>query len=172
MFEPCLNGACIHSGAMHRRVFADHLEEFDLFIYHEDDIVVHTSHLSSFMHHTRRLYALLGEDGIKNHLIGQQCSIGTMRFIDDGNECNAGFSRYRRLYRGDIHAAFDENDVIEQELMEEVRSVVLTMEVNIMVHALTRLQYTIMCVWARTRRSPTSTSPATFIRACSCSPGQ
>jgi hypothetical protein len=35
---------------------------------------------------------------------------------------NVGFQRYRRLWRGDIHAPYGENDIIEQEMMEEVRS--------------------------------------------------
>jgi hypothetical protein len=34
-----------------------------------------------------------------------------------------GFQRYRRLYRGDIHTPYSENDIIEQELMEEVNTV-------------------------------------------------
>jgi hypothetical protein len=35
---------------------------------------------------------------------------------------DVGFQRYRRLWRGDIHAPYGENDIIEQEMMEEVCS--------------------------------------------------
>jgi hypothetical protein len=56
---------------MHRRVFAENIDKFDLFIYHEDDIVVQTQHLLAFTAATKQLYETLGIDGLKNYLVGK-----------------------------------------------------------------------------------------------------
>lgn len=89
-------------GALHRRVVADELNNFDVFVYHEDDIVFKHTHLQGYLWESKRLHQAAPEDGLAHHCIG--------------------FQRYRRLLRtGDIHhTAYGETDIIEQNLLEEM----------------------------------------------------
>lgn len=87
-------------GAEHRQYMGQHLGQFDVFIYHEDDIVVKLSHLAGYMNETKTLHQLMPTNGLQEHLIG--------------------FQRFRRLFKGDGHAPYNEQDVIEQELLEEM----------------------------------------------------
>jgi hypothetical protein len=64
---------CVCTGAMHRRVIAANVDKFDLFIYHEDDIVVRPQHLTAFVNTTRHLYELLGREALKEYLVGTTC---------------------------------------------------------------------------------------------------
>lgn len=101
--DPSIN---IALGAEHRKIVGQEIDNFDLFIYQEDDIVVRHSHVAAYLYETRRLDTLLPEDGLRSHLIG--------------------FQRYRRLLRGDghHHQQWGETDILEQELLEETPSFV------------------------------------------------
>jgi hypothetical protein len=87
-------------GAQHRVYMAEHLDSFDVFIYHEDDIVVKFGHLIAYLQETKTLHTIAPENGLHSSLIG--------------------FQRYRRLFKGDGHSPYGEQDVIEQELLEEM----------------------------------------------------
>ena len=81
-------------GAEHRKVLGAEINNFDVFVYHEDDIVFKLSHLSAYLYETKQLQLLLKEDAV-NHCIG--------------------FQRYRRLGWG----GGAEQDIFEQNLLEE-----------------------------------------------------
>lgn len=89
-------------GAEHRKVLRKELNNYDLFIYHEDDIVLKHSHIAAYMNETKHIYKTDGIEGLKSNCIG--------------------FQRYRKIFRGgDIHnAAWNEQDMYEQELFEEM----------------------------------------------------
>lgn len=87
-------------GAQHRTFMAQHLDKFDVFIYHEDDIVVKLSHLVAYLNETRALHQLLPMGGMNDNLIG--------------------FQRFRRIFKVDGHSPYGEQDVLEQELLEEM----------------------------------------------------
>lgn len=77
------------------------LNNHDVFIYHEDDIIVKHSHLVAYLSETKKLRLRLGESAWKDYSIG--------------------FQRYRRLGRGNSQHAlnYGEQDIFEQDLMEE-----------------------------------------------------
>ena len=89
-------------GAQHRRYMQDYMNDYDIFVYHEDDIVFTHSHLVGYLYETKLLQKIMPEDGWWNHCIG--------------------FQRYRRLLRGgDIHGShYGDQDIIEQDLLEEM----------------------------------------------------
>jgi hypothetical protein len=88
-------------GAEHRKYLGSVVNDFDVFIYHEDDILVKSSHLHAYLFETKRLHQLLPENGLWENCIG--------------------FQRFRRLFRGnDINMPYGEQDVFEQELLEEM----------------------------------------------------
>jgi hypothetical protein len=98
--DPAIN---IALGAEHRKYLGKVLDQYDVFAYHEDDIVFKLSHLNGYVSETKTLHQVLPVDGLQDHCIG--------------------FQRYRRLARGnDINMKFGEQDIIEQELMEEMPS--------------------------------------------------
>lgn len=98
--DPSIN---IALGAQHRTYMANELNNFDVFVYHEDDIVFKYSHLAAYLHETKKLHQLLPDNGLYDNCIG--------------------FQRYRKLYRNnDIHDAMAEQDIIEQEMLEETPS--------------------------------------------------
>ena len=79
------------------------VNNFDVFIYHEDDILMRFSHLNAFVEETKRLKNIMSPShGLTDHIIG--------------------FQRYRRLYKEDDHqkSGWGEQDIIEQEMLEEV----------------------------------------------------
>eukprot|EP01036_Dinobryon_divergens_P029057 gene29057-38109_t len=88
-------------GAEHRRFMGSQLDSHDVFIYHEDDILVKHSHLVAYLAETKKLRIGLGDSAIKDYSIG--------------------FQRYRRLVRSPNHHAINsgEQDIFEQDLMEE-----------------------------------------------------
>lgn len=88
--------------AVHRETLKKQLHNYDLFIYHEDDIIVKNSHVVGYLHETKMLHHLLPENGLQDHVIG--------------------FQRYRRVLRpGEHHRGnFEEIEIYEQENMEEV----------------------------------------------------
>lgn len=88
-------------GAEHRRYLGNVVNDYDVFIYHEDDIVFKLSHLHAYLYETKKLHTLLPEGGLWDNCIG--------------------FQRYRRIPRGnDIHQQFGDQDLFEQELLEEM----------------------------------------------------
>lgn len=96
--DPSIN---IALGAQHRVVLGQELFNYDVFIYHEDDMLFKLSHLMGYLFETKKLHELMPENGLLHNTIG--------------------FQRYRRLQRGnDMHSQFGENDIIEQELLEEM----------------------------------------------------
>jgi hypothetical protein len=95
----------ISLGIPHRQYMANEIDNYDVFIYHEDDIIVKYSHLAGYLGETKKLHELSKGE---SYLISK----------------TIGFQRYRRLMRsGDHHnAAFmswGEQDVIEQDMLEE-----------------------------------------------------
>jgi len=73
----------------------------DVFIYHEDDIIVKHSHLVAYLSESKMLRLSLKDNSWSNYCIG--------------------FQRYRRLPRGAPQHAnnYGEQDIYEQDLMEE-----------------------------------------------------
>lgn len=94
-------GISVALGAEHRKFMGDKVNDYDVFVYHEDDIIFKHSQLNGFLYETRRLHELMPEDGLMNH--------------------NIGFQRFRRLLHGENGHANDygEQDIFEQELLEE-----------------------------------------------------
>ena len=89
--------------AEHRHYMAKVVNNFDVFIYHEDDILMRFSHLTAFAEETARFKAIMpASHGLVDHIIG--------------------FQRYRRLYKEGDHqkGGWGEQDIIEQEMLEEV----------------------------------------------------
>jgi len=96
--------------ATHQTILREEIDKFDLFLYHEDDIMFTYPQLVAYLAETKRLHDLDPENGLREHVMG--------------------FQRYRRLrrsweevYRGD---GYGENDIFEQELLEEVPEISLT----------------------------------------------
>lgn len=89
-------------GAVHRQVLGEEVHNYDMFVYHEDDIVFKHAHLIAYIEETKKIHTLFPENGLWDY--------------------NIGFQRYRKLFRGgDVHAGnFGEADILEQELLEEV----------------------------------------------------
>ena len=61
---------------LHKKVFADRLEQYDLFVYSEDDMLVTESNLRSFLD----VSAVLREDEIPGFLRIEQDSIGNVNY--------------------------------------------------------------------------------------------
>ncbi len=91
-------------GAQHRTYMQHETDNFDVFAYHEDDIIFKHSHLVAYLYETKHLHQLLPTNakGLWENCIG--------------------FQRYRRLLKGgDVHGShYSEQDLIEQELLEEM----------------------------------------------------
>lgn len=87
--------------AQHRPYIAEEINNFDVFIYHEDDIWFKLQHLSGYLNETRRLHELEPETGLLHNTIG--------------------FQRYRRIFNGNnIHGNLGDVDLMEQEMLEEM----------------------------------------------------
>ncbi len=84
----------------HKRILQEELNNHDFFVYHEDDIIFKYSHLVGYLNETKTLHNLNPDGELKTSVIG--------------------FQRYRRLMRSNLHSAFHEKDIFEQELMEEM----------------------------------------------------
>lgn len=88
--------------AEHRHYMAKVVNDYDVFIYHEDDILMRFSHLNAFAEETRKFKEIMSSDhGLAENIIG--------------------FQRYRRLSKGGDHqrGGWGEQDIVEQELLEE-----------------------------------------------------
>jgi hypothetical protein len=88
-------------GAVHRQVLFEEIENYDLFVYHEDDVILKHSHVVTYVGETKRLYELMPES------IHHFC---------------IGFQRYRRIRIEPwaIQASYGVNDIVEQDLLEEL----------------------------------------------------
>ena len=84
----------------HKETLKNELNNYDFFVYHEDDIVFKYSHLVAYLKETRKLAELDPENGLYDNVIG--------------------FQRFRRLLRTDVHAPYGDVDIFESELLEEV----------------------------------------------------
>ncbi len=88
-------------GAEHRVTVANELDHFDVFVYHEDDIIFKTHHLFMYLSETKKFHHITNGTGLRNHLIG--------------------FQRYRRINHGnEIDNKFTEKEIFAQELFEEM----------------------------------------------------
>jgi hypothetical protein len=84
----------------HRARMARDIDKYDLFIYHEDDIVVKASHVTAYVEETKVLRQILDVVDFTKHMVG--------------------FQRYRRIFNTGGHQNdISENDLMEQDLMEE-----------------------------------------------------
>lgn len=85
----------------HRNVMAHELNNFDVFVYHEDDMILNYVQLTAYLHETKKLHSLIPAKSFSEYIIG--------------------FLRYRRNRRyGDIHhVQWGEAEVLGQELLEE-----------------------------------------------------
>ena len=85
--------------AEHRHYMAKVIDQYDLYVYHEDDIIMRYNQVVAFAQETRRMK----EIGLsfKDNIIG--------------------FQRYRRLNKGGDHqkGGWGEQDIVEQEMLEE-----------------------------------------------------
>lgn len=72
------------------------VNNYDVFVYHEDDILFKYSHLIAYLHETKKLHQLDSKNGLLYHSIG--------------------FQRYRHLH---FQHGWGESDIIEQDLLEE-----------------------------------------------------
>jgi hypothetical protein len=87
-------------GSPHRSRMARDIDNYDLFIYHEDDMVVKASHVTAYVQETKVLRQILDPGDFPNYIIG--------------------FQRYRRIFNtGDHRGEPSETDLMEQDLMEE-----------------------------------------------------
>ena len=87
--------------AEHRKILKKEIENYDFFVYHEDDIIFTHAHLNAYLYETRQLHLIDPVRGIKEHSIG--------------------FQRYRRIFRNQWGSLpWNEQDMIEQELFEEM----------------------------------------------------
>jgi hypothetical protein len=86
--------------SFHRTYIAKEIDNFDVFAYHEDDIILKNSHISAYLSETRNLYVKSPET-LSYSLIG--------------------FQRFRRLIRTEHQygLTYNEQDVIESDLLEE-----------------------------------------------------
>lgn len=85
------------------RLFLRHeINNHDIFIYHEEDMIVTHSHVAAYLFETKRLHYLLGEEISQRYMIG--------------------FQRYRRSLRQhhESRRAVSENDILHQEHLIEI----------------------------------------------------
>eukprot|EP01038_Epipyxis_sp_PR26KG_P004107 gene4107-5857_t len=79
-----------------------HLDDYDVFMYQEEDMIIQYAHLVGFLYETKRIYQLLNEKGISDYCIG--------------------FQRYRRHMRSHEHNKrhISEQEILHQEYLEEL----------------------------------------------------
>jgi len=83
----------------HRHYMADRLNDYDVFMYHEDDIPFRASHLTAYVKATHDLKHRLPWTGLYDYTIG--------------------FQRFRHIHRINLQDAWGEQDIVEQDLLEE-----------------------------------------------------
>ena len=58
--------------AVHRNILGQELHNYDLFFYHEDDMIFKYAHIVGFLGETLRTHQLLPANGLRDHTIGFQ----------------------------------------------------------------------------------------------------
>lgn len=76
----------LHFVDAHRRDFYDRINDFDLFIYTEDDHQIRPTHVAGYLHETAKLKNLVGEEAFPNY------SIGFLRYERDHDVENKRFT--------------------------------------------------------------------------------
>lgn len=89
-------GIGIGLGAEHRKYVSQEIDNFDVFVYHEDDIIFKYAHLVAYLQETKKLHELDPINGLLYHCLG--------------------FQRYRHI---NFQADWGEHDILEQDLLEE-----------------------------------------------------
>ena len=87
--------------AVHRQWIKRNLDEYDVFLYHEDDIVFQQRHLAAYLSETALLKERLPWTASYDYSIG--------------------FQRFRHIHRekDQLHHKWHENDFVEQDMLEE-----------------------------------------------------
>jgi hypothetical protein len=88
--------------AEHRKYIAARLNDYDVFMYHEDDIPFRAAHLNAYIQATHDLKHRLPWTGLYDYTIG--------------------FQRFRHIHRQNLHDEWNEQDMVEQCLLEETPS--------------------------------------------------
>ena len=88
--------------AVHRQYMGNHLEEFDMFLYHEDDIPFRFSHVNAYAIEVALLKERLPWTGLFNYMIGWQ------RYRHEGRQGERSAEQWNEI------------DLLEQTLLEEV----------------------------------------------------
>ena len=60
----------IRLGSLHRRLFYQHLDDYDLFVYSEDDHYIRPTNVAAFLRETAKLERLVGEKRFTDYSIG------------------------------------------------------------------------------------------------------
>jgi hypothetical protein len=94
VYDPSIG---IALGAEHRKYTGREIYNYDVFVYHEDDILFKYAHLVAYLNETKVLHEQDPKWGLNNHCIG--------------------FQRYRHIAGSAGHSW---NDIIEQNLLEEM----------------------------------------------------
>lgn len=87
--------------AVHRKYLQSIVNDYDLFVYHEDDIIVRSNQVAAYLFETKRLYQLRGlAEGVNKSIVG--------------------FMRYRWHLRPEENRQHpSEEDIFNQEFYEE-----------------------------------------------------
>lgn len=86
-----------------RSYFRSELENFDIFLYQEDDMIISHSHLIAYLYETKVLHGLLGELESRRYMIGFQ----RFKMFTHYNMGDNGTARHQPF------------DLFHQEFMEE-----------------------------------------------------
>ena len=69
IFDPSIS---IGLGAEHRKMVGKEIHNYDLFIYHEDDIIVKYAHIPAYLHEIEKMDKLVPGTGLRDNMIGFQ----------------------------------------------------------------------------------------------------
>lgn len=85
-----------------RLYFRQEVNNYDVFVYHEDDMIVSHSHIAAYLFETKKLHNLLGEEKSQHYMMG--------------------FQRYRRRLRSyeESHKPISEHEILHQEYLIEI----------------------------------------------------
>jgi hypothetical protein len=63
----------VNLGAFHRKYIEKEKDNYEMFIYHEDDVVIKHTHIAAYLHDTKKLHHLNKEKSmLYDHLLGFQ----------------------------------------------------------------------------------------------------
>ncbi|KAL7502708.1 hypothetical protein ACHAXN_000702 [Cyclotella atomus] len=92
----------------HKTLFHDNVDNYDLFIYSEDDHLVLLKHVTAYMEETRRLKEILGTPGYTDY------SIGFIRYEINQNNSHTTFEWYWNLQDFNVHLVH--NDDVDKKM--------------------------------------------------------